>query len=713
MRLSLLLFVFFAGLPALRATHIVGGEVTYECLGDNQYRIRLDVYRDCYNGQPPFDNPASIGIYDQNWILVDTLELYVTAEYNDTLPVTLSNPCLVAPPNVCVHRMLYEGVVTLPVIPGGYTVVYQRCCRNTLIRNIINPLATGASFIAEISEQSLQACNTSAVFNNWPPVAICVHEPIDFDHSASDANGDSLVYRLCTPLRGATESNPAPQPPHPGPYQEITWRDPPYDLNNVLGGTPLTIDPATGFMTGIPNTLGNYVVGICVDEYRDGQLLSTTRRDFQYNVADCGKPVAAFFSPEVVCDTLLVSFNNTSSSATAFQWFFDWEGDQSQTSTAVMPGFIYPDTGFYTIALIANPGEACSDTTYREIHLTHSHIAAALDFEFPDCDETGVLLQASDLSVDNTFGIVSWQWNLTGPNNSMAASMEQHPDFTVTQPGNYQLKLTVTSGNGCTNTLTLPFKSPLPPIGLLADSLSICKGDTIALFPGADPDFVYQWSPATFLSATNTPNPLAFPDNTITYGVEISGNGPCILQKDVKVSVLTPGLLTATATPETILVGGSSQLEATLPGAIGFIWEPPGTLSAPDVFNPVARPSDSTTYVVTAFLSSGCDVQTSVRVRVLHPLCDEPFVFFPTAFSPNGDSENDVLQLESSFLKEVYWAVYNRWGQKMFDTNDPNGSWDGTFQGEPQPAETYGYYLQARCPDGQELLKKGNVTLLR
>lgn len=713
MRLTIVIILFFAGITALRATHIVGGEITYECLGNNQYRVRLAVYRDCYNGQPFFDNPAYVGVYNSSWQLVDSLKVYVTPEFNDTLPVTLANPCLIAPPDVCVHRMLYEGIVTLPVVEGGYTVVYQRCCRNTLIRNIINPLATGASFIAEISERSLQECNSSAVFNNWPPVAICVHEPIDFDHSASDADGDSLVYRLCTPLEGATESLPVPQPPNPGPYEEITWRNPPYDLSNVLGGQPLTIDPATGFITGIPNTLGNYVVGICVDEYRGGTILSTTRRDFQYNVADCGKPVAAFITPEVVCDTLRVSFDNNSSSASSFRWYFDWDGDRNLTSTALVPTFVYPDTGYYTIALIANPDDPCSDTTFQQVHLTRAVVDAALDITVPDCDEQGALVQATDQSVDNTYGIVSWEWRLTGPGNTNVLSEEQNPDFTVAFPGTYQLKLTATSGNGCTNSVTFPFKSPVPPTSLLADSLAICLGDTISLFPGADTDFTYQWSPPTSLSDAGVPNPLAFPFNTITYGVQISGNGPCIVDKQVKVSVLNPGTLTVSATPDQVLIGGTSQLEASFPGAIGFAWVPPATLDNPNIAKPIAKPEDSTLYTVTALLSSGCNVSGSVFVKVLFPVCDEPFVFFPTAFSPNGDSENDILRLESNFLKEVYWTIYNRWGQKLFETYDPEGSWDGTYKGAPQPAETYGYYLRAVCPGGQELIKKGNVTLLR
>ena len=302
--LVILSFGVFA--PNLRATHIVGGEITYRCLGNNNFEVTLTVYRDCYNGLAPFDTLASIGVFDFLWNL--KRELLIRYVRDDTIPVVLTDPCLAIPPGVCVHRSSYKAVVNLPYQIGGYNLAYQRCSRNQLIRNIPNPLTVGATYTAVIGERALQECNSSARFNNWPPVAICVNKPIDFDHSATDPDGDSLVYKLCVPYEGATQQFPIPQPPNPGPYQEVTWL-PPYSLNNVLGGQPLTIDPKTGFLTGVPNTIGNFVVGVCVEEYRKGRLLSTTRRDFQYNVADCGVPEAAFFAPGTTCDNAVVGFH--------------------------------------------------------------------------------------------------------------------------------------------------------------------------------------------------------------------------------------------------------------------------------------------------------------------------------------------------------------------------------------------------------------------
>lgn len=548
---TILIILLFTGLSIrLLATHIVGGEITYRCLGDDNYEITLTVYRDCYNGVPWFDQPARVGVYEKGGdsVLVRNLALAYNAFSNDTLPIQLNNPCLTVPPDVCVHKATYKTIVNLPYNPNGYILVYQRCCRNRLIRNLPDPLNTGISFIAEISAQSQLECNNAANFINWPPVAICVHQPIDFDHAASDPDGDSLAYRLCTPLNGPDSLRPIPNPPLAPPYQELIWLDPPYNLTNILGGDPLIIDPITGFMTGVPNMIGNFVVGVCVDEFRNGSLLSTTRRDFQYNVADCGEPNAAFFLPEIVCDTLGVRFINQSTNSDLFRWYFDWGNPDGPSSTDFSPYFTYSDTGMYTVALIAAPGLPCADTFLQTIHLV----------------STGLLLQ------------------------------------------------------------------------VMAD-------------------------------------------------------------------------------PEEIMAGDSSMLLADLPGAIQYTWATSNTLSNLHVADPFAFPIQTTTYTVTALLPNGCKQTGSVTIAVPPPVCAEPLIFLPTGFSPNGDGENDELKLESSLtISSVYWAVFNRWGEKIFEANQLTDTWDGAYKGQAQPAETYGYYLRVVCGEGQPVyFKKGNVTLLR
>lgn len=699
---------------ALLATHIVGGEITYACLGNNQYEVKLSVYRDCFNGVPPFDNPASLGIFNANNQLLQEVKMNWNL-MEDTLPIYLNNPCLTRPPNVCVHRTTYTTIVNLPPIPGGYKLVYQRCCRNMLIRNIPIPEDVGITIISEISDLALAECNSSAVYNFWPPLAICAHEPIDFDHSALDPDGDSLSYRLCTPLDGGSKIVPMPQPPNPGPYVEVSWQAP-YDLSNLLGGVPLAIDQDNGFMTGIPNMVGNYVVGVCVDEFRNGTLISVTRRDFQYNVADCGVPVAAFTMPVRQCDNLEVQFQNNTdlNNLGISNWYFDWGGNLSLFSDEKNPVFTYPDTGRYQVALVINPGFSCSDTIVREVWLSNTTATAVLDLDFRACDEDGLRVRGNNLSTDPQYPLISGQWWVSGPDNYSFTSSGLKPEFTVTTPGIYQVRLTVTSSTGCTADTTIQFELPYAPQTNLAANYSICAGDLIPLNPDAPGGLSYVWQPGPDIVDTLAVNPLVGPDSTYVYSVQVSDPDlPCVWEKTVTVEVLGDGALTASANPVTILQGESSQLNAVFPAQVSYQWSPEGSLNDPGISNPIASPLVTTDYTVVVSSTSGCTREAQVRVVVLSPVCGEPYIFFPTGFSPNGDGENEVLKMEGRFATEVYWMIYNRFGEKVFEANSLEAFWDGAYKGRPQPAETYGYYYRVVCDDGQVTEKKGNVTLIR
>ncbi len=274
------------------ATHTVGGDITYRCLGNDQYEITVYFYRDCFGGSPEaeFDDPASIAIFDaQNNLQVQLGQLgQLLVPFNEDDTVSITSDCFDHEMGeICVHRTIYQGVVELPFIPGGYKLVYQRCCRNGAIANIVDPLQTGASFMTEISETALASCNSSPMFNEFPPIFVCLNEPINFSSHANDADGDSLVYSLATPLMGASFANPIPQPARKPPYDEILWRAP-YGLDDLMGNAddPIRIDQ-DGVITGTPIITGAFLVGIKVDEYRDGTLIGSTRRDFQFNVVDC------------------------------------------------------------------------------------------------------------------------------------------------------------------------------------------------------------------------------------------------------------------------------------------------------------------------------------------------------------------------------------------------------------------------------------------
>ncbi len=562
---------------------MVGGEINYRCLGNGQYELMVTVFRDCDTGVPWFDNPASIGVFDNNDSLIYDLRLRL--RNNDTLDLQLTDPCLVAPPNVCIHTTTYLDTVSLPYYPGGYQIVYQRCCRNQDIVNIVNPTSTGATYSSFISEQALLNCNSSARFKEWPPVYVCQGVPLNYDHSAIDVDNDSIVYELCTPFTGATAGQSMPQPPNNPPYNSVNWLSP-YSVDNMLGGPDsLKINPQTGLLTGTPNTIGVFVVGVCAKEYRNGILISTTRRDFQYVVGVCGRLVAAaFFAPEVQCDnSLIVNFqNNSNSLGTGYSWSFG-DSTTNATSNVASPSYIYPDTGTYEITLIADPGTLCSDTLVQQINLQYESIITDFDITSANCTDS-LFLDVTDLTIDTISSIVRWSWDF---GNGQTSNLP-YPTTVYDTSGTYVIRLRVFAANGCIATQTDTLVLSLPTLSS-DDTLAICAGDTsIFLNPTGDPSHQYLWSPAIGLSSPTAANPLATIQGSQTYQVTITvpnGIDTCILERTITVVQSPP--ITIDIEPIIVTCLDSVAVVANAVGATQVQW------STDPTFNLIYTTGDS------------------------------------------------------------------------------------------------------------------------
>lgn len=293
----------------LWATHIVGGEMSYKFIENAPgsslytYEVQMLVYRDCYNGQPWFDVPAYIGIFDGQNQFEDVLQ--VSPSFIDTLPVNFQSLCNATPSGFCVNVARYTFNLSLPYNASGYHIVYQRCCRNGIINNLPNPLQTGATYEVFISGESMLQHNSSPEWLSLPLTVICTNNPLNYEHHAVDAEGDSIVYQLCAPLLGLSDIDPQSFP-DPPPYLEASFM-PGYSAEFPMGGDPLvSINPQTGLITGTPKQSGHFVVSVCGREYRNGILLSTFHRDFQFVVSDCIESVITTQLDPVqhtVCDT--------------------------------------------------------------------------------------------------------------------------------------------------------------------------------------------------------------------------------------------------------------------------------------------------------------------------------------------------------------------------------------------------------------------------
>ena len=459
------------------ATHIVGGEIFYTNTEENSYEITLIVYRDCGDENElgtGFDDFAIIGIFN-NGNELDQLNIPLENAQISIVPVTLENPCFILPPDLCIEQAIYTTNLDLPPVNGGYELVYQRCCRNDGIVNLVNPEATGMTMWATVPgfETNAAGSNNSATFINTPPVAMCLGGEFFFDHSAIDVDGDLLSYELCTPYFGGTPDDPAPLTASP-PFDEVLWGTGYSNDIQVASEPNFQIDPVTGQITGTPTQLGRYAIGVCVNEYRNGQLINTTMRDFQYQVTSCDPNIiAAIPNQTQFCDGLSFQFENESFNASSFLWNFGDPNSNQDTSSLNSPFYAYSEEGEYEVMLIANPTWPCADSTstiYNAFPPTDASIES-VTFECNNGSPEYTFVGSDDYDLGSEF-----VWNFTPEfNNEVIANFEVTQD--APEAGDYVLSYTVTE-NGCDDTATYNLEVPPEPEAILGTQTLFCDGFT-------------------------------------------------------------------------------------------------------------------------------------------------------------------------------------------------------------------------------------------
>ena len=434
----------------------------------------MKVYRDCLNGIPPFDGwPNSSGvvvdafytIFDAAGNVVQT-GLFTPLTFS-TVPPSNNSPCAPASAgNACVEEALYEANVNLPPLVGGYYIVYQRCCRNGTILNLVNPGAVGATYWEHIPGPEVVAVNSSPRFSNRPPIYICEANPIAFDHMATDPDGDSLVYSLCDPFDGLNTTCPVIDPTNtscpaantPPPYVSVPFISP-YSPSYPMSSSPaININPSTGYLDGVPNIQGQWVVGVCVSEYRNGQLIGVHHRDFQFNVIVCPFVVSADIISQTTtnngqgtgyCNGFTISYFNNSFNGTTYHWDFGDPSTLADTSNVYNPNYTFPAPGDYTVTLIVNPGSPCGDTATEVFHV---HPLLSPDYLAPtDQCLNGNSFNFGGGGAFQGNGVFNWTFGTNAtPQSANTVSVS---NVVYNSPGVYPVVFTV-SENGCTASVT-------------------------------------------------------------------------------------------------------------------------------------------------------------------------------------------------------------------------------------------------------------------
>ncbi|MEZ5058478.1 MAG: gliding motility-associated C-terminal domain-containing protein [Saprospiraceae bacterium] len=293
-------------------------------------------------------------------------------------------------------------------------------------------------------------------------------------------------------------------------------------------------------------------------------------------------------------------------------------------------------------------------------------------------------------------------------------------DTVFVQPGRPSIYYVMATDTfGCSKMDTFTVGNYMVGLDISNDTM-ICLGDEIMLSAtsvfGTD-ILTYNWEPdSAIVSGDSTGFIIVAPTEDTWYTVKATNQFGCMKTDSVLVMVKDiSDLFTISADPDTLIAGviDSSQLMVTnLPGYT-YQWMDPNFILGPsDIPDPIAAPGGiSRVYSVKITDTVGCMAVLEIPVIVI-PLACKDFVFVPNVFTPNADDLNDILYARAPESTDYYFAIYNRWGELVFETNDPNIGWDGVFNGQAVNADVYGYFVRYNC-EGEVFFKKGNVSVLR
>ncbi len=756
------------------ADHIVGGEFRYEFLGYKnndpttgilRYRITINMYRDCIGDGAWFDGgdprataeapsaDGNISIYVGSQYYVRTKDIRLAGSPQD-VPINLGNPCLVVTEPICQEIGTYSFIQELPISTETYTFVYQRCCRNESIRNLLNPRQIGSTYFIQITPEAQRALSSSPEFNIDPPIAICINENFQIDLGATDVDGDSLAYKFCDPkLGGGTDGGRngfltssyfddiVPLEESPFPYVSVDWVRPTYNSRDQLGvGSTLTIDAFSGLLSGVPIYPGTHVLGICVEEWsRDAVpvLLSETKREFQLNVARCGSTVKAdlleteiddqgrFFIRQCgLGENVIVNESTRLSSIQSYDWELTGPGGELITGNTRDLVTTINEVGIYEGTMLLNRSSFADNCKDTAVFLLGVYPELVADFTATEVVCEPAPVQFTNLSVAvGGQEIVEYLWSF---GDASDADTQIEPVHNYLSPGDFAANLFLADENGCSTETTKTVSYFPTPRTILLEPLDGfgCAPFTNQFINRSIPindEYIFDWEFGDGTRSDERDPRHEYPEVGL-YDVYLSITSPlgCFVDTtfqeliDVRDSPIADFALNPEQ-PSNIFPDfevldrsiGSNTQRYEVTDAIGReVFSSPGP-----GFD--YRLRDTATLSIMQIVShvSGCrdSITKDLRMYLTNTFTA------PNAFTPNGDGLND------RWLPKGVWdgatayelRIWDRWGEQIFATHEFEGSWDGTYKGSNSPAGGYLWDVRFVNARGEPEAYKGGVVLVR
>ncbi len=640
----------------ISATHIVGGVIEYKFISGTTYDIYVKIYKDCGPDALAFFD-GEVGSAGQGGIapfLISAIEEGfldpITASNGIRFPSSINNiftktflvsaivnPCIM-PDGTCIQEGVYGPMrITLPRADKKYTLVYQRCCRNDGILNINlipganPPTMPGMTITCEIPPSNIYR-NNSATFSQAPPFFICKDIPFYYDHSATDIDGDQLRYSIRTPLQGLDDQTPVSSggnQPNLVTIPPVVWKSP-YNLANPLGGVPMRIDSVTGLLSCTPNQLGRFVVSVECKEYRNGVLINTFFRDYQFNVRPCDAPFsdmplinrnpkAKIGYYKTNCKNYTITFENNSSNYDSVLWNFDDPPSGANNfSREITPIHTFTKEGRYIVKLIAyknvirngSPVQ-CSDTLNAIVDVFPLFTT---NFNFTSRCQ-GEPISFIDATTSTHGNLILWKWDFGG----QGTSLNQNANFTFNSPGTYDVKLYVKDNKECEEEITkqvVVYPKPtiryIVPDGCQGEQVEIKCNNTV---PAPYNIFSNQWIFPQGNSTRKCDTTIILNQaGNFTLKLIATTNQNCKDSANIPLRIFSKPTIQSSS--DTFICYDQSTLLRAR-GGVTYQWTPTNFLANPNLSATVASPPfpNAIRYTVKGTDNNGCSDTASTLVQ--------------------------------------------------------------------------------------------------
>jgi gliding motility-associated-like protein len=443
-----------------------------------------------------------------------------------------------------------------------------------------------------------------------------------------------------------------------------------------------------------------------------------------FNFAGVAAGPKAFFNnlPDTVgCVPFTLLFRDTVRNAKSYEWDFDGDGVTDRTTTNVEETFTFNAVGTYRVRLIAIDPSTCNqrDTAYITIRVRDDPADIKFTAEKDgDCESLAFnFINQSTPPVGKPFGPTSFAWDF-GDGTPITPTGTATVKHNFTAPGTYNIRLILLDTNYCNTGDWVPLK-----LGVVANVEARVETPLMGCAPynayfnntslgGHD----YFWDFGDGNTSTEM-SPTHLYNNIGTYNIRliVTDSNTCnkVDTLDFILTVNTKPTAAFSITPTVPEVNKPTTFLNQSIGGNRYKWlfgdgDSAITNTMQNVQHQYNATGDYTAYLIT-FNEFGC---TDTADHTVSALID-PLLDVPNAFTPGRGNRASIVKVAGFGIEKMTWRIYNRWGQKVFETTNRNTGWDGTFQGKLQPMDVYTYTLDVVFTDGRPLRKTGDITLIR